>query len=315
MFAILIAFTITATMLAALRRSPLGQRMSDVPNERSLHVEIVPRIGGMGILVGLAAAWAAIPGTERSLDLAAAGYLILFAVSIVDDMRSLPITVRLASHIVVGALWFWATGTSLWMLVAGTLTVVWSTNLYNFMDGSDGLAGGMAAFGFGTYAIAALQGNDIHTATLCASVSAAALAFLLFNFHPASLFLGDSGSIPLGFLAGVIGWHGVVIGLWPWSLPVLAFFPFVFDATWTLLLRTLRRERVWQAHREHLYQRAVRSGLGHRNVALGAYAVMGCTAAAGLISMPSPEPLRVAIVMLASALGLWLGVRVDRRPR
>lgn len=312
---ILIAFTVTVATLALLRRSALGRRMGDVPNERSLHMQVVPRIGGIGILAGLAAAWLAMPGATPSLDRAAAGYLALFAISIADDVRSLPVVVRLASHLIVAAAWCWSAGLSPWMLVVGALTVAWSTNLYNFMDGSDGLAGGMAVFGFGACAVAALQGNDVNTAVLCASVAAAALAFLLFNFHPASLFLGDSGSIPLGFLAGVVGWHGIATGLWPWTLPVLAFFPFLFDASYTLLRRILRGERPWQAHREHLYQRAVRSGLGHRNVALSGYAIMGCTATAGLASMPSPEPLRTAIVALAVATGLWLGARIDRRLR
>lgn len=314
-FPILIAFTVTAVTLALLRRSGVAQRMGDIPNERSMHVEVVPRIGGIGILVGLAAAWVAVPTATPSLDHAAAGYVALFAVSLADDLRPLPVVARLASHLIVAAACFWAAGYSLWMSAVGALTVAWSTNLYNFMDGSDGLAGGMAAFGFGTYAVAAFLGNDLHTATLCASAAAAALAFLLFNFHPASLFLGDSGSIPLGFLAGVVGWYGIATGLWPWSLPVLAFFPFLFDASYTLLRRISRGERPWQAHREHLYQRAIRGGLGHRNVALRAYVIMGCTTAAGLMSMPSPEPLRIGVVALASAAGLWLGLRIDHQLR
>lgn len=312
---ILIAFTVTAATLGLLRRSALGRRMGDVPNERSLHRQVVPRIGGIGILVGLVAAWCALPGATPPLDRAAAGYLTLFVVSIADDLRSLPVVVRLASHLIVAAAWFWAADLSPWMFAVGVLTVVWAINLYNFMDGSDGLAGGMAVFGFGTYAVAGLQGNEMHIAILCASVAAAALAFLLFNFHPASLFLGDSGSIPLGFLAGAIGWHGIATGLWPWSLPVLAFFPFLFDASYTLLHRILHGERPWQAHRDHLYQRAVRSGLGHRNVALGTYAIMGCTALMAFASMPAPEPLRAVIVAAAISAGLWLATSIDRRLR
>lgn len=311
----LIAFAVTAVTLAVLRGSALGQRMGDVPNERSLHRHVVPRIGGIGILTGLAAAWFTMPAATPSLDHAAAGYLALFAISVADDLRSLPVVVRLASHLIVAAAWFWTADLSPLVFVVGVMTVTWSTNLYNFMDGSDGLAGGMAVFGFGTYAIAALHGSDLHTAMLCASVAAAALAFLLFNFHPASLFLGDSGSIPLGFLAGVVGWHGIVTGLWPWTLPVLAFFPFLFDASHTLLRRILRGERPWQAHREHLYQRAVRCGLGHRNVALGAYAIMTCTAAAALLSLPSSGLQRAGVVALACTTGLWLGSRIDRRLR
>lgn len=312
---LLLAFVTTALALALLQRSPLGLRMGDVPNERSLHQRVIPRIGGVGMLAGLAAAWSALPDSTAVLAWAAAGYLALFVVSVADDARSLPIVARLTVHLAVAAAWCWAIGGPAWALVIGLLIVVWSINLYNFMDGSDGLAGGMTVIGFATYAFAAFLGGDSVTATLCGAVTAAALAFLLFNFHPASLFLGDSGSIPLGFLAGVIGWYGIATGLWPWSLPVLAFFPFLFDASYTLLRRILRSERPWKAHREHLYQRAVRGGLGHRNVALGAYVVMSCTAVAGLASMSSPEAVRMAVVALAVAAGLWLGTRIDRRLR
>lgn len=287
--------------------------MSDVPNERSLHTNIVPRIGGLGMLIGLAAAWSWLPVTDELLGLATIGYLALFAVSFADDVRSMPIVARLATHSVVAASWSLFVGGPWWVLFAGFLFVVWSINLYNFMDGSDGLAGGMAVVGFGTYAWAAYIGGDLTLAALCGSVAAAGAGFLLFNFHPASLFLGDSGSIPLGFLAATFGWYGAHRGLWTLTLPILAFFPFYFDATYTLVRRLVRGERFWLPHREHLYQRAIRSGLGHRAVALATYALMIVTAGVGLATLQARHDTRIAMLAATTLLALAIAVLVDRR--
>ena len=144
------------------------------------------------------------------------------------------------------------------------LAVAWITNLYNFMDGSDGLAGGMSVAGFGAYSIAAWLAGDAATGALCAAISGASVAFLLHNFYPARIFMGDVGSIPLGFLAaalGIVGWRN---DAWPLWFPLLVFGPFIGDATVTFFKRVARRERVWRAHREHYYQRMVRMGFGHR---------------------------------------------------
>ena len=149
------------------------------------------------------------------------------------------------------------------------------------MDGSDGLAGGMALIGFGAYAVAAQLAGDQPLAVLSLALCAASAAFLLYNFHPARIFMGDVGSVPLGFLAGALGLAGWANDVWPLWFPLLVFAPFMCDATLTLLKRLLRRERVWQAHREHYYQRLVRMGFGHRGTAWIEYAAMlGCALAA-----------------------------------
>ena len=154
------------------------------------------------------------------------------------------------------------------------LLTVWMTNLYNFMDGSDGLAGGMALFGFGMYGIAALIAHGDALAMLNFTVSAAALGFLYNNFPPAKVFMGDAGSIPLGFLAAAMGLWGWQLGYWAIWFPVLVFSPFIVDASVTLATSTLRGARSTEAHREHYYQRLIRMGWGHRKVALVEYILM-----------------------------------------
>jgi UDP-GlcNAc:undecaprenyl-phosphate/decaprenyl-phosphate GlcNAc-1-phosphate transferase len=146
--------------------------------------------------------------------------------------------------------------------------IVWCTNLYNFMDGSDGLAGGMTIVGFGFYAAAAKMGGDETLFLICLSISVSAIPFLVVNFYPAKIFMGDVGSIPLGFLAGVIGYLGWQQRLWPLWYPILVFLPFIADASLTLTKRILAREKFWLPHRSHYYQRFLRMGAGHRNTFL-----------------------------------------------
>ncbi|TAN81345.1 MAG: glycosyl transferase family 4, partial [Gallionella sp.] len=152
----------------------------------------------------------------------------------------------------------------------------------NFMDGSDGLAGGMAMSGFGCYGVGAWLGGDGAFALLNFSVAAAALGFLFFNFHPAKIFMGDAGSIPLGFLAAALGVWGWQQGYWPFWFTPLVFSPFVADATVTLFKRARRGEKLSQAHRGHYYQRLVQMGCGHRNTALAEYALMLLAGASAL---------------------------------
>jgi UDP-N-acetylmuramyl pentapeptide phosphotransferase/UDP-N-acetylglucosamine-1-phosphate transferase len=166
--------------------------------------------------------------------------------------------------------------------MVAAVAVTWMLNLYNFMDGSDGLAGGMTLIGFGAYGCAAWLAGNESFAIINFSIAAAAAAFLLFNFHPARIFLGDAGAVPLGFLAAALGATGWTRGLWPLWLPALVFFPFIADASATLAKRALHGDKFWQAHREHYYQRMVQSGLGHRNTALLAYILMLAAAASAI---------------------------------
>lgn len=270
----LVAAATIGLMLRLGRAGPL-----DRPNERSLHATPVPRSGGVGIMAGVALGVLAAPPQPAVVG----GLLLLALVSWLDDRRSLPIAVRFTSHFIAAILalatlpgWGWPA------LVVAALFIVWMTNLYNFMDGANGLAGGMAAFGFAAYAVAATLAGQPSLALLAACTAAAAAAFLLFNFDPARIFMGDVGSIPLGYLAAVLGLEGVRGEAWPFWFPLLVFSPFIVDGTWTLLKRAYFGSRVWQAHREHYYQRLVRMGWSHRQLAMAEYGLMVATSGSAL---------------------------------
>jgi len=309
----LTAFTATLVSVWWLTRNRFSTFALDHPNQRSLHGTPVPRTGGLGVHLGILMAW---PLSAPALPSQAwIGFTLLLAVSLVDDLRGVPVLFRLAVHLLLtGAL---ATGLLLQdfgmvAVVIATLVITWMANLYNFMDGSDGLAGGMAVFGFSFYAIAAWFADSGAFALLNLSIAAAAAAFLVFNFHPARIFMGDVGSVPLGFLAGAFGLVGWQYGLWTWWFPLLVFAPFVVDASVTLARRLMRKERVWQAHREHYYQRLVQLGWGHRRTALAEYALMLASGALALSILSAPIAMQLIALAAAATVYATLCLYVER---
>lgn len=282
----------------------------DHPNDRSLHTTPTPRIGGLALIPGVVLGVGAFgPGPSLLLGLAAA----LGVFSFLDDRFGLPVGLRLAAHTAAAFLFVRSVGAfadARWG-IALTLLVVWGTNLFNFMDGSDGLAGGMALFGFAAYGAAAFSG-DRASAALAAGAAAGAAAFLVFNFPPARVFLGDAGSIPLGFLAVALGVAGWAQGRWPAWFPALVFAPFWVDATVTLVRRTLRGEPVWRAHRTHYYQRLIQMGWGHRKMALVAYGLMAICGIGGLALLRASVFAQRASMACAAVGGAVVMADVDR---
>lgn len=273
-YAPLVSFAISIATLVLLTRGRMARLAIDKPNERSLHEKPVPRTGGVAILCGIMGGWAFLGPPAMPV---LASLLILVAVSFLDDLYSLPVPVRFGAHfLAAGSFAFFYLFPSIGLagIFAAATAIVWMINLYNFMDGSDGLAGGMALFGFGFYGVAAFLAGDDYFSLLNMTIAMSAGAFLFFNFHPARIFMGDSGSIPLGFLAAAFGLLGWENGDWPFWFPLAIFSPFIMDATITLLRRLFRGERIWQAHREHYYQRLIRMGLGHGRLALLEYVLM-----------------------------------------
>ncbi len=242
----------------------------DHPVDRSAHRVPVPRGGGLAVMPLILAAWLALAllgsapaGTMAAVAVAAA----LMLLSWFDDLRGLPIGLRLLGHLAAALLGlmilpgagqvFQGYLPPLLDRAATALLWVWFINLFNFMDGIDGITGTQTAcLGLGIALVTSVAGwAGDGRATLALAVAAGGLGFLKWNWHPAKLFLGDSGSVPLGFLLGwlLLGLAGT--GLWAPALILPLYY--LADATLTLLRRALRGERVWRAHRQHFYQRAL----------------------------------------------------------
>jgi UDP-GlcNAc:undecaprenyl-phosphate GlcNAc-1-phosphate transferase len=295
----LVSFALTWIVLAIVIRI-WSDRILDHPNERSLHQRPVPRMGGIGVAAGIAASVPFVSQVEWwPLWL---GACFLVGISFLDDIIGLPIIGRLLVHFVAAggaAAGLLLNRTGVVLVLLAVVAIVWMTNLYNFMDGMDGLAGGMALFGFGFYALAGVLSGHLPFAVTNAAIAAAAGAFLLFNFHPARIFMGDAGSTLFGFLAACLGLVGWQLGIWTLWFPGLVFSPFIVDATVTLARRLLRREKFWRPHREHYYQRLVLSGWGHRRTVLAEYGVMALCGGFALLYQYASEEWRLVI------LGFW----------
>ena len=311
-----VALVLSAFAVALLLRNAARLPVA-LPSERSLHGRPIPRVGGLALWAGFlpVGLWLA-PGLPGGWAGWLPAWLAIALVSLLDDARGAPVALRLAVHVAAA---LWAAGWILRMpggvlpgvaagsgyvvaLVIAALAIAWCANLYNFMDGSDGLAGATTLIGFATLACAA--GDDVALRTATLALAAACVPFLVVNRPPARMFLGDVGAVPTGFLAAAFGIGGVVQDTWPAWFPVLVFLPFIADASATLVRRLVNGERVWQAHRSHYYQRLHQLGAGHAGT-LAAYVVatLGCavTALACYALAPAAGPVALAAWCIAFA--------------
>lgn len=300
-----------------LARTDAAICILDQPNERSLHYVPMPRTGGIAICAALFLGWLLyflFSPAQIPVQIIV-GAVLVFCVSISDDRYGLPHYLRLliqfGAALILIRSGFVINGDIIPGLtlpsgpVISLLTVImslWLINLYNFMDGMDGFAGGMAVIGFGTLAILGWQQGDVLFSGAAMAVCSASAGFLWFNFPPARIFMGDSGSTTLGFLVAAFAIWASRRGIaWIW-LTLVIFSPFVVDATMTLLRRALRGERIWLAHRSHYYQRLVQLGWGHRRTVIVEYVVMLICSLTALTMNDEPEHIQ-QIILLALAAG------------
>jgi len=310
----LTAFAAALFLTWWLVNSQLSSFALDRPNPRSLHETPVPRTGGIGLHAGILLALGMI---APNMPFALAGALgLLYVISLLDDMRGVAPWWRFIIHLIATcgfSISVLLDGYGLIVALVTGVAIAWMANLYNFMDGSDGLAGGMALFGFTFYGIAAAFSGSTEFALVNFSIAAGVAAFLVFNFPPARIFMGDIGSVPLGFLAGALGLLGWVRHDWTWWFPSLVFSPFIVDASVTLARRLWRREKVWEAHREHYYQHMVQLGLGHRRTALLWYGLMVAVGVSALWGLQQASAGEAVLLVAWLAIYAVMMVIIDRR--
>jgi len=283
----ILAFFTTLLVVSLLTWSILNSKIFnkflDIPNQRSLHAKPTPKLGGLAIMTSVI--FSAIIYCTELLYLVPF-LLALIALSLLDDIVSVKPLIRLAIHFLTAITFLFTLDlqTNYLFLIILLFFLVWMINLYNFMDGSDGLAAGMSIIGFGCYAILSIIIGDLDFAIFNIIIITACIGFLFFNFPPAKIFMGDTGSIPLGFLCGalgIIGWYKL---LWPLWFPLVVFSPFIIDSGITLLKRLINKESLMDAHRSHYYQRAILIGYSHKQVALFSYGLMICVGIVGILA-------------------------------
>ena len=330
-------FLLSALFTWILARLKTGLTPACEVNERSLHKTDTPRGGGLAIVVSWLLcgfiAWRLelLPGqTVIPWGMAT---VLMGAVSYIDDHRHTAPALRLLAQLLaVGIPVFWFQlpiqgllpgldlTSDLFALPFALLFGAWMINLYNFMDGMDGFAGGMALFGFGALGMMGWLQGDVSFAFLNGLIVAGALGFLLFNFPPAKIFLGDVGATVLGLLAATLSLWASGVGLIPLWISLLAFSPFIVDATVTLGLRAARREKLWQAHRSHFYQRLVclDPQRRHRRTLLLEYALMFACALSAILALNASLTMQWLIfgIWALIYLGLMLTVtRIEHRTK
>ncbi len=306
-----LALSIAAVLTYYLAKFHHFLRIVDHPNARSLHTHPTPVTGGLALfgsgLITLSLTHILIPCPEILLWTYITASLIA-AISFLDDWRTLSAGYRLLAHFIASFILLNNTDLTVNFSLLPIelnhsqplsfsltlLFIVWMINLYNFMDGMDGFAAGMALFGFGSLAILGSVTGELTYTLINLIIASATTGFLLFNFPPAKIFMGDTGASTLGFLAATLSLWGNQLGIFPLEIALLIFSPFILDATLTLFYRLFRREKIWLAHKSHYYQRLVQSGWGHKKTVLWEYTLMAlCSLSAVVITslFPSQLPL------------------------
>jgi UDP-N-acetylmuramyl pentapeptide phosphotransferase/UDP-N-acetylglucosamine-1-phosphate transferase len=304
-------------------------QLLDIPNERSSHTRPTPRGGGLGIVIVTIVGMVGFFGFDPTIIAYVVAGALIAVVSWLDDVRSLSNRVRFGVHLLAAAIVVVAGGwvEQVQLPFVGTLAIGWlgipltlfwlvgMTNIYNFMDGIDGIAGGQALVaGVGWFALGWLA-NAGSISFLGLFVAASSLGFLLHNWSPAKIFMGDVGSAFLGF---TFGWLGIAAtqNNPAFALPaLLVVWLFLFDAGYTILRRIQRRENIFTAHRTHFYQRMVIAGQSHAPVTLlyMALALVGVIVA--WMTFPNQNTCLLAFIPLF-ALGVWYRTRrLESKPR
>ncbi len=307
----------SALATGALRRQLQQRSILDHPNERSSHERPTPRGGGLAVVPIILVAWAlhaGVPVTgERAVVIFGAAALALL--SWVDDLRSLPASIRLIGQtaVVAAALYlldglgpvFQGLLPPLMDKIVAAAAWIWFINLFNFMDGIDGISGVEAiSVGGGLAALALMSPEAAPAPWYGLAVAAAMFGFLIWNWHPARIFLGDVGSVPIGFLLGFLLLTAAASGYWAPALILPLYY--LADATITLVRRGLRGEKVWRAHREHFYQKSVQRGRSHA-VTCGAIAAANAVLIAlALTAVSAPALSLIGAAAVVSVLLFWM---------
>jgi UDP-GlcNAc:undecaprenyl-phosphate GlcNAc-1-phosphate transferase len=341
-FVLVLALVVTAVVTPVVRRLALKYGLVDEPGGRKVHAEAIPRIGGVAIVSGFAVAlavqaagevWWGWGGelTEGGQEFAAvlAGLAVIFVVGLLDDLVTLSPGQKFIGQLVAaGVVIAWGprvefiadpfSGGLVYLgLMSIPITLVWIlgfTNIINLIDGIDGLAAGITAIAAGTFLLLAAQSNQLVAAACAAALVGACLGFLRYNFPPASIFMGDSGALFLGFALATISLLGVMKSVAAITLvvPLLVIWVPIFDTGSAIIRRWRHGRPIQEADRGHIHHRLLGRGFDQRQTVLIIYAWSILLAFGGYAMrwVPTVVKLGVFLVLaiLTAFMAYWLGI-------
>ncbi len=326
------SFILSLFLTPFVRNLALRYGFVDEPDgNRKIHQAAIPRVGGVAILVAAIGAYALLlivrlsaghivrAGLPFALKLLPA-LIIIFVVGLIDDIVGISAWKKLIAQIGV-ALIAWSVGIRLvsigghpfHVVVSLILTIIWivaCTNAVNLIDGVDGLAAGVGLFAAFTTLIAGLLHHNMDLAFAIAPLAGALLGFLRFNFNPASIFLGDCGSLTIGFLLGCYGiaWSEKSTTLLGMTAPLLALSVPLIDSAIAIARRFLRQQPIFSADRSHIHHKLLSRGLTPRRVVLVLYGFCGLAAIASLLLTAMHQQYQDFVIVLV-CLVAWLGLQ------
>jgi len=264
-------FLLSAGLTYLVRNLSLHYQILDTPNQRSSHIVPLPRGGGLAFFFVFYAIliWLFVFHViEKNIFLSLLGGIPIAIIGYCDDLLEMKTSIRLAVQL-LSSVWglYWLHLPFLFFVIA-CISSVWLVNLYNFMDGIDGLAGSEAVFVSGVAGLLLWIHGFYSNALVCLLITSSVMGFLVWNWQPAKIFMGDVGSGLLGYWFAMLIWttkiqHQLSMDVWIILLSV-----FLIDATMTLLHRMKQKKKWYAAHREHAYQRLVQAGFAHQTVTL-----------------------------------------------
>lgn len=329
--AVLISFLLTRT----IRNLANSRGWVYAPtSSRHIHTDLIPRLGGIAIFIAVAVvalvllAFPHLPGIEAELSRRTVLYILgpaslVFLLGLYDDFRPVKPYVKFAVQAIAGTLMFfggfgvfsvpWLFGSVQfgWIALPFTiLWVLWITNAFNLLDGIDGLAAGSALFSTLTVFVVSLISGNFLISSLTLALAGAILGFLRFNFNPATIFLGDCGSLFIGFMLSALALAGAqktptIIAV---AIPVVSFGLPVLETVLSVIRRFLSGQPLFTADRGHIHHKLLERGFSQRQVVLILYVVSALCGMLSLILL-SPSGSMVGIVLFVIGTGVWVGVQ------
>ncbi|XKG87066.1 undecaprenyl/decaprenyl-phosphate alpha-N-acetylglucosaminyl 1-phosphate transferase [Sutcliffiella horikoshii] len=276
---------------------------TDKPNHRKVHQKIMPRLGGLAIFIGVVVGYVFVGLYDQRITGITIGALIIVLIGIFDDKYELKARTKLLGQIAAAGVIVY-TGLKIdfitipfiverlelgWLSIPITiLWIVGITNAINLIDGLDGLAAGISTIAIGTIAVIAGLGGKELILTLSLIILGSTIGFLFYNFHPAKIFMGDTGALFLGYCISVLSLLGLYksVTLFSFVIPIIILGVPVFDTAFAIIRRILNKQPISAPDKSHLHHRLLASGLSHRNTVLVIYG-FGITFAACAIFLTS----------------------------